>query len=398
MKKILIVIYDMRIGGAQRSLLSFLQTLAKDARCGEYEIDVMPFCPVGELLSQIPTGIRIRRPDNVLYWLAARMNKALFRHFSFRGLAGKLLWFLCRALRLLPQEGHVQQRLWRVWRRLVPALRQPYDVAISYIDGTANYYVIDKVTAKKKVLWLHSDYQQQGYDAEFDRRYYAACDAAVAVSPQCRQGLSRAFEEYRDRIVELKNISSGELILAQSLKGACPEYEGKDALRLLTVGRLHWMKGIDIAIKAAAQLKASGVTFVWLVIGEGEEHERLQNMILEAGVADCFHFLGARENPYVYMKNCDILVQPSRVEGKSIALYEAQILGKPCVITAYPSAADAVIHEETGLIVEMDAQAVSGGIRRLACDHALRERIENRLKRMPKGNESELDRYIDVMF
>lgn len=398
MKKVLIVIYDMRIGGAQKSLLSFLQAFAQDEKSSEYQIDVMPFHPTGEFLEQIPEGIRIRQPENVLRWMSTRMSGNLLKSdFSLRGFAGKLLWGMASKLSLLPKKENVQQRLWRVWQWIVPSMKEPYDIAISYIDGTASYYVIDKVTASKKVLWLHSDYQKQEYDADFDRRFYAACDAAITVSAQCRQGLCSAFPEYEDKIIELANISSRKLILDQSVQGECPEYSSNNLLRLLTVGRLHWQKGIDIAVDAAKCLKESGVHFEWLVVGEGAERKRLEQQIAENGVENCFHLLGSRNNPYVYIRNCDILVQPSRIEGKSIVLDEAKVLGKPCVVAAYPSAEDAIVHEKTGLIVDGDAQAISRGIRRLAADEMLKNQIIDHVRCLPLDTEKELRKYIDVM-
>ena len=398
MKKVLIVIYDMRIGGAQKSLLSFLQAFSQNKKSSEYQIDVMPFHLTGEFLEQIPEGIGIRQPENVLRWMSTRMSGNLLkRDFSLRGFAGKLIWGMASKLHLLPKTENVQQRLWRVWQWIVPSLKETYDIAISYIDGTANYYVIDKVKASKKILWLHSDYQKQEYDADFDRKFYAACDAAITVSALCRQGLCRAFPEYKDKIIELANISSRKLILDQSVQGECPEYSSNDLLRLLTVGRLHWQKGIDIAVDAAKCLKESGVHFEWLVVGEGAERKRLEQQIAEKGVKDCFRLLGSRSNPYVYIRNCDILVQPSRVEGKSIVLDEAKVLGKPCVVTAYPSAEDAIVHEKTGLLVDIDAQAICGGIRRLVLDEALKNQIIDNVSSCLLDAEKELERYIDIM-
>lgn len=398
MKRVLIVIYDMRIGGAQKSLLSFLQAFAQDERYSEYQIDLMPFNPTGEFLSQIPDGVNIRKPENVLRWMSTRMNRELLiRRFSIRGFAGKLLFGIIGKLKLMPEKENVQQKLWRIWRWIVPSMKESYDVAISYIDGTANYYVVDKITASKKVLWLHSDYQKQGYDPEYDRRFYAACDAAITVSSQCCMGLCRAFPEFEGKIQELANISSSQLILDRSMQGDWPEYSSTDALKLLTVGRLHWQKGIDIAIDAARHLKASGVRFKWLVIGEGAERKLLEQKIQREGIGDCFYLLGSRSNPYVYIRNCDILVQPSRVEGKSIVLDEAKILGKPCVAAAYPSVEDAVQHEKTGLIAEMNGAAISRSIQRLASDRTLRDQMIDNIKRLSRDEEKELNRYIHVM-
>lgn len=98
---------------------------------------------------------------------------------------------------------------------------------------------------------------------------------------------------------------------------------------LLSIGRLSRQKGFDYAIDAAALLKKAGYRFKWYVLGIGGLQEELETRIQEKGVDDCFKLLGNRENPYPYIKNCTIVVQSSRFEGKSVVLDEAKILAKP---------------------------------------------------------------------
>lgn len=399
MKKILIVIYDMRIGGAQKSLLSFLQALSAAGKSEEYEVYVMPMNPVGTFLDQIPADIRVVRPPNILRWLGCRLSgKLLTKHFSLRGLLGEAMWILRSKLKLLPRSLNIPQKLWRVWKPFVPACREAYDVAVSYIDGTASYYVMDKVVAKKKVLWLHSDYQKQGYDPAFDAPYYQACDAVVTVSVECRETIRQALPEIDDKLHVLENISSWQTVLDRSREGTCPEYGDADGLKLLCVGRLHEQKGMDIAVEAARCLKVKDVRFRWLVVGDGSERAKLERMIAAYDLVDCFQLIGSRENPYIYMRECDILVQPSRIEGKSIVLDEAKMLCKPIVAAAYPTVRDAIIHGETGLVAEINGEAIAEAILRMQEDDVLRGEIIHRLGQLCKGNEDEMRRYIEIMF
>lgn len=399
MKRVLIVIYDMRIGGAQKSLLSFLQTLAQDERCSKYQIDLMPFNPTGEFLLQIPEGINIKQPPRILRWMGTKMSKdLLFRHFSLSGFLGECMWVLRKKLRLLYEHGNVQQKLWQVWHTFIPVLKDEYDVAISYIDGTASYYVMDKVNAGKKVLWLHTDYQKMGYDAGLDARFFRECDAIATISAECREVLRSVLPELGEKIHVIENITSADTVTAMALEGSCPEYPAEPCLRLLTVGRLHHLKGLDMAVDAAKALRDAGIAFRWLVVGEGGERKVLEEQIHVSGLDSCFCLIGSRNNPYQYMRECDILVQTSRCEGKSIVLDEAKILGKPIVVTSYPTVYDAVEHEETGLIVDMNVDSICQGILRMATDDALRKRIVSNLQKIPKGNEKELSRYIDIMF
>lgn len=398
MKKILIVIHDMRIGGAQKSLLSFLQSFAAEGHCNEYNVHVLPLNPQGEFLAQIPAGVTVNMPGNTLRWLGQHMSRELLQqHFSLRGLLGEALWVLRKALHLFPKGLNLPQRVWHNWRRVIPGCEEKYDVAIAYMDGTPCYYVMDKVRADKKVLWLHNDYEKVGYEAAFDAPYYAECDALVTISEECRASVCAHHPDQTAKVAVLENITASRMVMEKSRDGVCREYENCSGVKLLTVGRLHDQKGIDIAIGAACELRKMGVDFRWLVAGEGSERKKLEALIAEASLQESFVLMGAKNNPYPYMRECDILVQPSRYEGKSIVLDEAKILSKPIVATAYSTVHDAIVHGETGWIVDMNSEAVARGIQKVYQDHSLREKLINNLNAKQKGNEAELKRYMDLM-
>ena len=97
------------------------------------------------------------------------------------------------------------------------------------------------------------------------------------------------------------------------------------------------------------------------------------------------------------MSKCDILVQPSRIEGKSIVLDEAKLLCKPIVVTNYPTVGDSVRHGESGWVVDMTGEAIAGGVLRMWEDEQLRDRIVRKLESQPKGNEALVQRYMDTM-
>ena len=399
MKKILIVIHDMRIGGAQKSLLSFLECLEGHENRRDYEIHLLPLNPRGEFLAQMPERVILEEPGWVLRWMSMPLSKTLLnKYFSLRGMFGEGLWLLRKALKLFPKRLNGTQRLWQNWRYLIPARQEAYDVAVAYMDGVSSFYVMDKVQAAKKVLWLHSDYQKQGYDAVFDAPYYAGCSCAVTVSEECRATLRRAHPTQADKMQVLENISSAALVMHRSQERPCDEFVGYSGLKLVTVGRLHEQKGIDLAVEAARVLKEKGMEFRWLAVGEGSERARLEALISRYGLEDRFILVGAQENPYTFMRACDILVQPSRVEGKSIVLDEAKMLCKPIVVTRYPTVGDSILHGETGWVTDMTGPALAGGILHMHKDAALRASIISRLEQLPKGNESLVNEYIRVMF
>lgn len=399
MKKILIVIHDMRIGGAQKSLLSFLECLEGHEKRKDYEIHLLPLRPEGEFLNQLPASVILEKPGHALCWMSVPLGARLLKeHFSLRGVLGEGLWLLRKAMKLFSKGLNGTQKLWQNWKPIVPAHGESYDVAVAYMDGVSSYYVMDKVKAGKKVLWLHSDYQKQGYNADFDAPYYAGCDCAVTVSEECRETLRQAHPTQADKLQILGNISSAALVLKRSQEQPCAEFSDYAGLKLVTVGRLHEQKGIDLAVEAARVLMERGAEFRWLVVGEGGERSRLEALISRYDLEDRFRLVGARDNPYTFMRACDIIVQPSRVEGKSIVLDEAKMLCKPAVVTCYPTVADSIRHGETGWITEMTGPALAEGILRLHQDDTLREAIISRLEKLPKGNEELVDEYIRVMF
>ncbi len=398
MKKILILIHDMRIGGAQKSLLSFLQCLSASELRSEYEVDLMVMDPAGAFLEQIPEYVRILPPPEALRWCGTGLSKTLFlKHFTMSSFWGECSWLIRKTLKSFDRGLNLQQRLWESWHKRIPALQTHYDVAVSYMDGVPNYYVSEKVSADKTVLWVHSEYQKQGYDPAYDRRFFEKAHGIVTISENCRQCILKDFPDLQHKLFVLENITFSRTVIEKSNLSQCPEFQGIEQLKLLTVARLNLQKGIDLAVEAAGILKQKGIAFLWLVAGDGPEREALQAQIDQVGLNEQFRLLGSRENPYSYMKACDILVQPSRVEGRSIVLDEAKVLCKPIVATNYTTVVDSLIHGKTGWIVEMTPEGIAGGIHRIYDDCDLRNTLIQNLLSAPKGNEQELQKYITVM-
>lgn len=399
MKKILIVINDMGMGGAQRSLLSFLKCLHSSPQMAQYQVHIMVVDPAGGFYAQIPQGFTQLQPPKELHWLGTAFSKALLtRYFSVKCLLGEAKWLLKKRLGLFPKSWNVQQKLWDCWKDRVPELPGHYDVAVSYIDGYPNYYVMDKVQADKKVLWVHNEYQKLAYDPVYDRSFYEKAHSIITISPQCRQCILQEYPALGEKVHILENITVPAEVLEKSRQGECPEFAGFDGLKLLSVGRLNPQKGYDLAIESAKILRDQGISFLWLVLGEGPERQALQEQIDSNGLCDCFRLLGNRNNPYSYMAGCDILVQSSRFEGKSVVLDEAKILCKPIVVTDYTTAKDAISHGVTGWITPITAQGIGDGILKLYRDTELRKRIVENLTALPKGNEAELGKYLQNMF
>ncbi len=139
-----------------------------------------------------------------------------------------------------------------------------------------------------------------------------------------------------------------------------------------------------------------GISFHWLILGEGEERNVLQQMIDENGLNQYIQLVGVKKNPYPYIANCDVVVQTSIFEGKSIVIDEAKILCKPIVITNYVTATDAIINNINGIIVEREPYEVANAIVRVSKDDQLKNRLVAYLFENEENNLSEINKYMSL--
>lgn len=353
--KVFISINDLTCGGAQKSLMSFLNNLSiKDGM----DIDLLVLDESNKFFDDIPGWIHILKPSNEVKALFMPINGLLKSKLP---IATKVKGVIAKILLKKTNRGNTVQRIWKVWRFFISNQTKQYDIAISYVDGFSNYYVVDKVVAHKKILWIHNEYEKLSYKADYDRTYFSQADALVTISEACVDSLNRVFPEYKGKTHLLYNLSSPSMIWKMSEKGKPVEY-GERRNILISIGRLDEQKGFDLAIKASKLLHSRRIDFTWFIIGEGELREELLDLIKDAGVEQQVQLLGLRKNPYPYIRYADLFVQPSRYEGKSIVLDEAKILCKPIVVTDYDTVYDSIESGKNGSICHLEENDLASTI------------------------------------
>lgn len=390
-KKILVVQGTLNAGGAEKATVSFLNTLPRD----KYEVDLMLSSRKGLFYSQVPEWVNI---IDAPYPFSCLSHKPTDWRFYVRH--NPLMWarkvkrtFCAKRQHKL----HVIQSLWKQWCDDIPAWGREYDAAYGGQEGMCNYYIMDKVKAKRKILWIHCDYEWLKYADDFDRPYFSQATCVATMSPASRDILKRHFPESSEQFLFLENISNGAMIRKMA---SLPINEGlfcTDGINIVTVGRLAPPKNYHRAIRTAAELKKRDVKFRWVVVGEGPLRPELEALVQELGVQDNFRMIGLRSNPYQYMAKADMLVVTSDFEGRSIAIDEAQILGIPVITTNYPTAHDAVIDKETGLICEMKPESLADAIELLSTDQDLQADIRRHLECKKDGNVAEIEKYMKVL-
>lgn len=396
---ILIVINDLGSGGAQRSLISFLQCLEEKNLLDKYNIDLLVSDRAGIFLEKVPSKVNILDTAKNIMWMNCPLsNRRLLKKINFEAAIYKIKWIITRKINIACGNFYTGKTLWENWKNVIPKMEKKYDVAISYMDGWPNYYVIEKVQACKKVLWIHNEYQKLNYDANYDINYYSKCDKIITISKECLNSFVSVFPEYKDKICILENITLARDILRKAEEEVASEFiHRKNVLKILSIGRLSQQKAFDLAIMAARKLREKKVEFFWLILGEGSERSKLEKLIHDNNLDHCVSLVGIKSNPYPYIRECDIFVQTSRFEGKSIVLDEAKIFAKPIVVTNYDTVYDSISHMENGLISEMDAESIALNIIKLQNDQFLRKTLTDKLRNESHGNEDELQKYISVM-
>lgn len=251
----------------------------------------------------------------------------------------------------------------------IPELEEHFDIAVCYHIHSPLMlkYVIKKIKSDKKIAWIHNDFYTTGYPIQRLKKYIVEYDEFVSVSKKVEKEFREFCPWYQGGISTAYNYLDANKILLLSeeiLQDQIFLYEKK--LKILTVGRFVEQKGIDMAIKVCALLKKENMEFHWFLIGYGPLEEFYRQMIQEYDIDDCFTIIGRKENPYPYIKNCDICVQPSRHEAYPLVIMEAKILSKPIVCTNFDGADEQITNGINGIIVPLgDTEALCNEIKRL---------------------------------
>ncbi|WP_057912988.1 glycosyltransferase [Peribacillus muralis] len=394
-KNILFVMPSLSAGGAEKSLINLLTLI--DYK--KYKVDLYLFNNSGLFINSIPSEVNVIESSecrkvfstqlfkSILYYMKKGQVRLVFNRiiFSFKN-------------RLISTIALSEQYTWKNQRLSFNFTDKNYDIAIGYLEKTSIYFVVDNVRANKRIGWIHTDYSNSGMNPKFDYPYFELLDEIVTVSEECANALEEKFITLKEKIKVIQNIVSPGAIkelAAKDLESEIVFEEGK--INIVSVARLSMEKGVDIAINTCKILTEKGFNINWFVLGEGKERKRLESLINIHGLTDNFKLLGTVENPYPFIRNADIYVQPSRYEGKSIAIDEAKILLKPIVVTNFVTATEQIKSGVNGLISEMNPEGLSRKIEILIKNENYRNRLISNLSKEKLGTEAEIQKLYKLM-
>lgn len=396
MKHILFVMPKMQAGGAEKSLLMLLETLKSDPN---NVIDLLLFKHEGLFLNQIPEGINIISASKEL---ALLYNDATLLNDMDISFIEKMCWKLRRYMatgwsKIMTKHYNArnQYRWIHFYKSWIPKLEAKYDFACGYLDGEMMYYVVDKVDAVKKYVWNQNDYMKIGLNADLDDPYYQAVDKIICLSDECQAIFTKVFPNCENKIVQLPPIVSEQFLVNRANEYKATEMEAAD-YSMLSIGRMTSQKGFDMAIEAAEILKNRNVKFKWFFIGNGELFEELNQIVEMKNLQNCVCFLGEKSNPYPYLKDADLFVQPSRFEGKSVILSEAKAMNKIILATDYDTVFDQIEDGVTGVITQKDPEQIAKSIEQIRDNENLRIRIEENLRQQKSDASALINGYCQL--
>lgn len=385
---------SMHLGGAERSLIGLLEAFDYD----KYDVSLFVYDQSGELMADIPNAVRLL-PEIKEY-------KALEQPISYAICNG--LWKVTfgRVVGKIRSRSYAKRfkgctdiivgteyKQKYTYRYLPFISGDEYDVAISFM--IPHYVVAAKVRAKIKIAWVHTDYTKMHLDLESEEAMWVQYDCIVGVSEGVAESFKTVFPSLKDKVIVIENILS-EKTIKERAKEVISDFDHSH-MNLLSVGRFTAAKNFDNVPEICKELVNQGLDVIWYLIGYGPDEEVIKNRIRECGMEGRVVILGKKENPYPYIAACDYYIQPSRYEGKAVTVREAQMLGKPVIITDYPTSSSQLTDGYDGIIVPMDNEGCARGIANVLQDKELTERLSANCLQEDYTNKNEINKLYSLI-
>ena len=390
-KKVLFIMESLRIGGAEKSLLTILNLI--DYR--KYDVDLFLFRHGGEFFPLLPQEVNLL-DESPAYRIFSDNRKLSPLNFllklDFPHFYHSLAW-LVKALisRLKKEQLYIG---WSNVKHFFPNLDQEYDTSIAFLERKTIYFNVDKVQAQTKIGFIHNDYHVYPYNDKLDRHYFKPYHKIATVSEHCKEVLIELFPEYADKFLVIKNMVSKPVIEELAREKITNYTLKKDCINLVSVGRLVRQKGFDYAIEICRKLTEDNIAINWYVIGEGEERKNLEELIKKYQLENKFFLVGSDTNPYKWMNEADIYVQPSRFEGFGITVAEAKVLNKAIIASQIPEFEELLANDKGLLATNIDDFVTN--IKKLIKDENFKNKLINNLKKEETSLE-ELNKLYEIM-
>jgi len=312
-------------------------------------------------------------------------------------------------VRIVALESH---RMWWALPNLMRYLsRTKPDTLLAagwQVNLIATWAGLLSLTSFRLVLSVHSNITQQSensdvwyapYNPLAVKIFYPIADAIVVVSGGILDDLSTISSAVAENGQVVYNPVVDQNLLAKSREDVShPWFAPEENVPvLLGVGRFGPEKNFALLLRAFAEVSRDREVRL-VMVGDGEERDRLEQLTRKMGVQSRVDFVGFEENPYKYMARASLLVMSSRFEGFGSVLVEALACGCPIVSTDCPSGPREILEEgRWGRLVPVDDQeALVEAINESLNEEHDPERLRQRA--MDFSVDKAVDNYLDALF
>lgn len=395
--RVFIAMHYLELGGAESALIGLLDAWDYDRA----DIDLFLYAHRGELMRYIPARVNLL-PENRHYASVESPIRDTIR----RGCLGVALgrWLGHRSFARFVSREHphngdaIFAHIGKAVTKFLPQMASgTYDLAISFL--TPHYQVLERVKARRKICWIHTDYSYICPDVTLERSMWSAYDNIISISADVTRSFLKRFPGLDNKIVMIENIMPVTSIRERAEEPLPSGVYGKDTFDILSVGRFTHQKNFDNV--PAILRRTIGITgrddLRWHLVGYGLEEDKIRQAIIKEGMEGRVIIHGKQENPYPFIAGCDLYVQPSRYEGKSVCVREAQALGRPVVIADYPTAPSQVTDGADGIILPLENDRFARGLASVIEDDALMSRLSENCMARDYSNRPEIEKLYSLI-
>lgn len=395
--RIIILMHYLELGGAEMALIGLLNALDKD----RVDVDLFIYSHQGPLMRFIPDWVNLL-PEVKAYSMIERPMSEALRNCQFGVVFGRLLARLMhkrfiRKAKFRGDDGSIMQYIGNCVTPWLPKINPDveYDLCISFL--TPHNIGRDKVRARKRLAWIHTDYTTVHVNASLELPVWGSYDNIAAISQEVRNSFIRTFPTLEHKVIDIDNILSSDFVRHRA-EEVDVDGEFSGSVNLLSIGRYCTAKNYDNVPYMARRIIELGITGMkWYIIGFGGDEALIRTKIRENNMEEHVILLGKKENPYPYIKACDIYVQPSRYEGKCVTVREAQMLCKPVAVTAYPTASSQIRDGVDGIIIPLDNEGCAQGLVDFIKDKKKQQLLSEYCGNNDFGNVSEVDKIYNLL-
>ena len=372
----------MNAGGTEKSLLNLIGKLSK-----RYEVTILLLERKGLLLDDIPKSVKIEEIEN-----AKKIN-----FFIAKGVREYINYFYLKELKFIQTLKYYsiyflskllknEKYNYLIISDLFKNPKANFDIAVAYAGphNFISYYVAKKIQAQRKIQWIHFDVSKIHFNINFSKYLYNFFDEIYTVSEEVKNQLLKKNPVIKNKTKIFYNLISEEEIKNKANEFIVYNYI-KEYIKIVTIGRLSKEKGHKLFIPALKKLIDEGFKVKWIIVGDGNMKEYLEELSVKLNIDKAIQFIGYKSNPYPYIKGADLFLQPSYYEGHAVSILEAKVFNIPIVVTNFAGASEEIIHKKTGYIVPISTEGLYQGVKEMLQNSSLREKLSFNLKKEAEG-------------